>query len=328
VAVEDTGSDPANALEALKRLHAKGAKIVFGPQSSSELEQIMPYAAANGIVILSMGSTASSLAIPNDNVLRFCPPDPLEIKAAVAYLQAEGKTGVVPVWRNDVGNAGLASQMKLQFPAAGGTASAGVSYEPATTDFTSTVADVRAQATALRGTLGNNVGLFFGSFEEAAALMATFPDEDVPGQIAIGGDGMAKVGTFLTPGATAARAFAARNDLVTLTFGLDPAQQAIWGPLTNQIKSMTGDDSDGFSLAAYDSAVIAKRALSTVPLGNATLLRTAIVAEANNYVGATGLCRLDANGDREASTFDFWGLDATPAWALRASYRNGVIIRP
>lgn len=327
-AIEDTGSNPAQALEGLKRLHAQGVKVVFGPQTSSELAQIREYANDNGILLLSMGSTASSLALPDDNVLRFCPPDPLEIKAAVAYLQGEGKTGVVPVYRNDVGNAGLAQQMSQQFAAAGGTVGAGVAYDPGTTDFTTTVTKTRAQASSLRATLGNNVGLFFGSFDEAASLMGAFPNEVVPGQIAVGGDGMAKVGTFLEPAATAARIFAANNSLVTLTFGLDPAQQSIWGPLSEQIHDETGEDPDGFALAAYDAAAIAKEAVESSPHGTPLEIRTNIIAAADAHVGATGLCKLDANGDRQASTFDFFGLDGTPAWVLRASYRNGVIVKP
>ena len=108
--------------------------------------------------------------------------------------------------------------MKTQFPAAGGTASAGFMYEPATTDFGPAVSAATSQAADLRATLGNTVALYFGSFDEAADLAAAFPTDDVPGQIAIGGDGMAKAQSFLEPGATAARAFAARNNLVAPTF--------------------------------------------------------------------------------------------------------------
>jgi branched-chain amino acid transport system substrate-binding protein len=327
LAVEDTGLVPANALAALQRLKAQGVKVVFGPQSSSELAAVKDYADANGILLISMGSTASSLSIANDNILRFCPPDTKEIEAVVAYLEDTGKTGIVPVWRNDLGNQGLVNQLKLQFPAAGGVASAGFMYEPNTTDFGPAVTSATNQATNLRAAAGNNVALYFGSFDEAADLAAAFPVEDVPGQIAIGGDGMAKAQSFLEPGATAARAFAARNDLVAPTFGLDPAQQNIWGPLTTQIKNLTGEDPDAFALAAYDSAVIAKRVIASAPFG-AGALRSAVVAEANTYVGATGSCRLDANGDRAVSTFDFYGLNDTPAWVVRASYRNGAIIRP
>ncbi len=327
MAVEDTGLVPANALAALQRLKAKGVKVVFGPQSSSELAAIKGYADANGILLISMGSTASSLSLADDNALRFCPPDTKEIEAVVAYLESEGKTGIVPVWRNDVGNQGLVSQLKTQFPAAGGTATAGFMYEPATTDFSAAVAAATDQATTLRGTLGNTVALYFGSFDEAADLAAAFPTSDVPGQIAIGGDGMAKAQSFLAPGATAARAFAARNQLVAPTFGLDPAQQSIWGPLTTQIKSQTGDDPDAFALAAYDSAVIAKRVIATAGQGVGAF-KAAVIAEASTYVGATGSCRLDAHGDRAVAPFDFYGLNAVPEWVVRASYRNGTIIRP
>ena len=326
-AVEDTGLVPDNALAGLMRLKARGARVVFGPQSSSELAACRAYADANGIVLISMGSTASSLSIADDNVLRFCPPDTREIQAVVAYLEDTGKTGIVPVWRDDVGNNGLVSQLKTQFPTAGGTVSDGFMYGPTTTDFSAAATTATDQATTLRGTLGDNVALYFGSFDEASDLAAAFPDTEVPGQIAIGGDGMAKAASFLAPGATAAREFAMRNDLVAPTFGLDPAQQSIWGPLTNQIKNMTGEDPDAFALAAYDSAVIAQQAINTSNAANATALRIAIITLADAHVGATGLNRLDANGDRLSSTFDFYGLDSTPAWVVKASYRNGVIVR-
>jgi branched-chain amino acid transport system substrate-binding protein len=326
--VEDTGLVPDNALAGLMRLKEQGVKVVFGPQSSSELAACKAFADANGMILISMGSTASSLSIPNDDVLRFCPPDTREIEAVVAYLEDTGKTGIVPVWRNDVGNNGLVSQLKTQFPTAGGTVSDGFMYGTETTDFSAAVNAATNQATALRGTLGNNVALYFGSFDEAADLAAAFPNTDVPGQIAIGGDGMAKAASFLAPGATAARDFARRNNLVAPTFGLDPAQQPIWGPLSTQIKNMSGEDPDAFALAAYDSAVIAQQAVNSTGTVNATALRNAIINLADAHVGATGLNRLDANGDRASSTFDFYGLNDTPAWVVKASYRNGVIVRP
>ena len=46
-------------------------KLIIGPQSSSELAAIMDAANQRGVLVVSQGSTASSLGIPNDMIFRF-----------------------------------------------------------------------------------------------------------------------------------------------------------------------------------------------------------------------------------------------------------------
>ena len=88
---------------------------VIGPQSSAEVARIKPYADANNILVISQGSTASSLAIPGDNILRFCPNDTREAEALVALLQHDGIRAIVPLWRNDAGNNGLHDSVQIRF---------------------------------------------------------------------------------------------------------------------------------------------------------------------------------------------------------------------
>ena len=99
--VRDTQHDPSRALNAIQDLHARGVKIIIGPQTSSEVAMIKPFADAHDILVISQGSTASSLAIPGDNILRFCPNDRREAEALVALLQHDGIRAIVPLWRND-----------------------------------------------------------------------------------------------------------------------------------------------------------------------------------------------------------------------------------
>jgi branched-chain amino acid transport system substrate-binding protein len=85
--VRDTQLDPEKALDAIKDLDQRGVRIVIGPQSSAEVARIKPYADVHNILVISQGSTASSLAIPGDNILRFCPNDTREAEALVALLR-------------------------------------------------------------------------------------------------------------------------------------------------------------------------------------------------------------------------------------------------
>jgi branched-chain amino acid transport system substrate-binding protein len=113
--VRDTQLIPSTALEALRDLDSRGVKIVIGPQSSAEVAMIKPYADAHDILVISQGSTASSLAIPGDNIFRFCPNDRREAEAIVALMRHDGIHAIVPLWRNDAGNNGLHESVQVRF---------------------------------------------------------------------------------------------------------------------------------------------------------------------------------------------------------------------
>src|SRR5688572_17454506 len=55
--VADTHLSPAGALEGIQALHAAGATIVIGPQSSAEAAAIREYVNEKGIILISQAST-------------------------------------------------------------------------------------------------------------------------------------------------------------------------------------------------------------------------------------------------------------------------------
>src|SRR5499427_8348632 len=165
--VRDTQHDPSRALNAIQDLYARGVKVIIGPQTSSEVAMIKPFADAHNILVISQGSTASSLAIPGDNILRFCPNDRREAEAIVALLQHDVIRAIVPLWRNDAGNNGLHDSVQTRFQALGGRATAGFRYEPTTTDFSAATSSVASQIASLIGG-GNNpsaVAVYMAGFD-------------------------------------------------------------------------------------------------------------------------------------------------------------------
>src|SRR5213596_321799 len=147
--VRDTQLDPAKALAAIEDLDKRGVKIVIGPQSSAEVAMIKPYADAHNILVISQGSTASSLAISGDNIFRFCPNDKREAEAIVALMQHDGIHSIVPLWRNDAGNNGLHDSVQIRFQALGGSVTPGFRYEPTTSDFSAAESSVSSQIASL-----------------------------------------------------------------------------------------------------------------------------------------------------------------------------------
>src|SRR5262249_41824769 len=149
--VRDTQLDPSKALDAITDLDRRGVKIIIGPQSSAEVAMIKPYADAHKILVISQGSTASSLAIAGDNIFRFCPSDMPEAEAIVALMRHDGIRAFVPLGRNDAGNNGLHDSVQIRFQALGGTVAQGFRYETATSDFSAATASVASQIQNLIG---------------------------------------------------------------------------------------------------------------------------------------------------------------------------------
>ena len=133
--IEDTKTDPAVAVEKLEDLASKGIRIVIGPSTSAAVAAVKEYADENDILIVSSSSTAPSLAIPNDNVIRFVPDDTHQAEILAKQMWDEGKRVVIPIWRTDVFGNNLQSALKESFESLGGKMLDGVGYDPPVGNF-------------------------------------------------------------------------------------------------------------------------------------------------------------------------------------------------
>jgi len=328
--VRDTEQDPVKALAAVKDLDQRGVHIIIGPQTSSEVAMIKPYADAHDILIISQGSTASSLSIAGDNIFRFCPNDVREAEAVVALMQHDGIQWIVPLWRNDAGNNGLHDSVKAAFENVGGMVSSGFQYQPTATDFSAATTTVASQIQSLvtAGADPNRVAIYSAAFDEivgvfhSAAANATLSSTHW-----YGSDGVA-LSAALTGDASAA-AFAATAYYPNPTFGLDPALQNLWQPIANEIEGRTGIAPDAFALSAYDALFVVERALQSAGnLKDFAAFKAAFVEAANAYSGITGSTALDPAGDRLSADFDFWAVRQVSGsfnWVRIGAYRNGTI---
>jgi len=329
--VEDTGLDPSVALDRLSALAGEGVRIFIGPQSSSEIAALKAFADAHGVVVLSQGSTAGSLSIPNDNVFRLVPDDAEEGAAMVKLLREDGIETVVPLWRQDAGNQGLHDAVERLFQEAGGTVTAGASYAPGTTDFTGALAAIRSQIEAAVAQGGAaTVAVYFAAFEESAvAIFAAASTDPVFSQVRwYGGDGM--VQSSLVVADPTAAAFAATTELRAPTYGLDDQLLQDHADLIDAIEARSGLPADAFTLAAYDALHLATLAYAKVGLGSIDAYRSELLRQADTYIGATGPTTLNANGDRAVGDYDFYRVcPGSPAsWRRVSAYRaaGGTIV--
>jgi branched-chain amino acid transport system substrate-binding protein len=328
--VRDTHLDPSRALEAIRDLAQRGVKIVIGPQSSSEVAAIMDFANAHNILVISQGSTASSLAIPGDNIFRFCPNDIREAEAIVALMQHDGIHAIVPLWRNDRGNNGLHDSVQIRFQALGGRVTSGFRYEPTTTDFSAATSSVASQITSLinGGTNPSSIAVYLAAFDEVVRVFhAAQANSTLSNTAWYGSDGVALSATLVAD--PVAAAFAIHTGYPNPIFGLPDALRNRWQPIANAIEARTGITADAFALSTYDALFVVNLALTHAkPETNFGEFKTACVDEAGHYNGVTGSTALDAAGDRNNGDFDFWAVrlsGGTPTWVRIGSYNNGVL---
>ena len=128
------GAAAGSAAGALRAAHSSGAgpSVYVGPSTDRGLHAAMPYAAENGIVLVSAGSTAPSLAVEGDTVFRMLPSDRLEaeVLARLAYGRGDESVHMVidnatygpPPWRRPGRRAAAPAAGRL-FPRVWGGAS-------------------------------------------------------------------------------------------------------------------------------------------------------------------------------------------------------------
>ena len=327
--VEDTHLTAAVAAEKIRELHESGVQLVIGPQSSAEAGAVLPYANENGVVVISQGSTASSLAIPGDHLFRLAPNDKLEGAAQAALLVADGIDTVVPMWREDAGNTGLKEGTRRSFTALGGTVLPGVSYAASTSDFTALVRALGDAVRGVRNTRPNaHVAVYLASFEEAVDIIRIARlDADLASIRWYGGDGVTQSRALIADADVAS--FAVATSFTAPNVGLDESTRDVWEPVSEAIRERVGFAPDAYALSVYDAAWVA--VLSAIEVQNEPAsLRDAFERNVQRYWGVTGPTALDANGDRRIGNFDFWtirNVQGLPDWVRTAQFSGGRIGR-
>jgi branched-chain amino acid transport system substrate-binding protein len=325
LSIKDTATDPPKALEGLTALNEQGVKLVIGPYASSEVRAVKDFADKNGIILISPLSTATSLAVPDDNVLRFTPDDEQEGIAVANLAYSDGIRTIVPITRDDEGNKGLQSSMKPAFEALGGSVAPLITYPAGTEDFTDTVRDLDEGVSAASAQ-GGPVGVYLTAFGEVTKLFGAAAGKYELQSVKWYGSDSVALSKGLIVDQTAA-AFAVKADYPNPILGLREADSALWKPVVDRLTQRLGRTPDAFALAAYDALVVGVKGLQDTTEGEgAPGLRKAIVDAARDYTGLTGPTELNDAGDRSLGNYDFWAVcegETGYDWVRVATYTAG-----
>jgi branched-chain amino acid transport system substrate-binding protein len=344
--IEDTKTDPNVAREKLMDLASKGIRIVIGPSTSAAVAAVKDYADENGILIVSSTSTAPSLSIPNDNVLRFVPDDTHQAEALARQMWNEGTRVVIPIWRTDVFGNNLQSLLKESFEKLGGKVFEGVGYDPPVGNFAASLhrinfivweQELRALTSKVNDAVkqygADKVGVYIIAFDEIVPIMIQANRHPELQSVSwYGSDGSAQ-NEGLAKNVEAAE-FAVKTNFLNPIYRVNASDS--FKKLEARIVEEIDRVPRSYAEVAYDEFWVAALTLNNytgTQQDDIGSLRQTFINTANMYVGVTGRTELNDAGDRKYAPYDFWAVrpehkDDTNTgsfeWTNVAAYPNGM----
>ncbi len=312
--IEDTRTDPAVALEKLQNLSREGVKIVIGPGASAEVEAVKSYADENDILLISHASTAPSLAIPGDNVFRFCTDDTYQAAAIANRMWNEGVSVLVPMWRGDVWGDDLTNATNESFNALGGTVVDGVRYNVSTVNFSTAIDSLNSKVAEAIAQYGDVVAVHLIAFEEVVPIFIEAQNQSNLSDVRWYGSDATALNKELVQNDQAAR-FAVRTGFECPLTGCELADET--GPVMTEIKEKLGRTPESYAIAAYDALWAITYAYQTTgETDDIEVLKRAVVNATGVYYGSYGsedLSALNKAGDLKRGNYDFWVVEEAEA---------------
>jgi ABC-type branched-subunit amino acid transport system substrate-binding protein len=320
IIVEDTRTDPAVSLEKLQDLASKGVRIVIGPATSAELNELQYYASQKGIMLISPSSTAPSLAVVGNNVYRFVPDDTYQAQAISRLMWQDGVRVVVPMWRTDIYGNELVGAVREDFEKLGGTVLPGIGYVPDTGDFSSSLnrinfiiwsQDLKSLASKISQAINHygadKVGAYLVAFDEVAPIFIGAQNQPVLATVKWFGSDGSVLNNKLVKNMDAAL-FAVKTGFVNPIYAIDNKSYKL-KLVDNQIQQMIGRVPRAYAEVTYDAFwVAALTENATLGTKDINYLKKTFVRIANSYTGITGDTSLNEAGDRKHGDYDFWAI--------------------
>jgi branched-chain amino acid transport system substrate-binding protein len=320
--IEDTQTNPTMSLEKLKDLANRGVRIVVGPATSADIQQVKSYADQNGILVVSPSSTAPSLTTPDDNIFRLDPDDNKQAQAVSLKMWQDGVRAIVPIWRTDVYGNGLVAAVYRDFANLGGKVLAGIGYEPRTGDFSTSLnrinfivwqrdlgslSDTITQAISRYG--ASKVGVYLVSFDEVVPIFIQAQSDPTLFRVKwYGSDGSALNDKIVRN--VEAADFAEKTDFVSPIYGIGN-HSAAYKSIDDQIRQKIGRAPRSYAEVSYDAFWLASLTENNVQEHSTIdVLKKTFVQLAKSHIGITGNTSLNKAGDRNYGDYDFWAVGA------------------
>ncbi|RCW62753.1 ABC transporter substrate-binding protein [Saliterribacillus persicus] len=317
--VEDSKSEPKEALKKAKELYQQGISI-FIAGSSAEIQALKPWADEKDIVIISYSSTAPSLDDIGDSIFRMVPNDNHQSNALATLMVEEDIEYVIPVHRNDIYGRELVKLFKEDFNllSLNGKVTEAIEYNGDSGDFESVIEQIQEKV-SLSEVDNQKTAVMLVAFGEAAEI---FKQASSSENIRWFGTETLTLNNSLLE-SEEVLSFAKAVKFMGLSFGVPSTEQH--EEIEKNLEEQYGSSIMPTALYAYDIAGLLMTVLQKMDApGNVDELKKNLVKFAETYEGATGLIVLDEAGDRRLSSYDIWQVkeESNNYWFKIGTYRR------
>ena len=317
VIIEDSATSPVASLEKLTSLNAKNIQIVIGPQSSAELRNVMGYADYNGMLLVSSGSTAPTLAIPDDNVYRLIPDDSTQGRVLARLVSEEGISVIVPIWRGDAWGDGLHDTFEKEFEQLGGIVDEGIRYHPETVEFSTSVSILaeKIQTHADNENL-EKIAVLDMSFTEVVQIMQSSSQYDILDDIRwFGASAIVKDKQIIDDGIS--KKFSQDVEFMAMQFA--PSENTKYDRIQKLMQAELGRIPNAYAFSTYDSVWIIGLAILQTQDTDMQTIKEIIPSIAEKYSGVIGSTKLNKAGDLDNSNYELWSIQ-NGQWVMVGKY--------
>ncbi len=306
-------------LSALQELHESGIDLVIGGYWSGQAGSALDYVNENGMVLLSPSSTDPSLAITGDGLFRMVPTDTGVANPIAAVLNERGITKLVVIHCDNGWASGVINAVDAVYD---GDMTDRVAY-PESLDYNSVDPDYTSYLALANGYLTGDPGegVLLLSYNPNFVLQQAADYDNIYGVEWFGAD------------ATALNSFIRDTALVEASnvklyssmaaIDSDTISTKAFRIMETKYKAMFKDTFGYYMACEVDAGWLLT--LSVLEVRNQELevtgenVRSVISEVASNYHGYSGICELDAAGDRTPGNYNVWGYDAA-GYHLFATY--------
>ncbi len=307
--VDDTQFNPPVTLMKMQSWYGSGVTFFAGPMGSGEVTELLSFANANDLIVVSPSSTAIALSIPDDALFRFCTDDTIQGPAIAAAIKESGVEHLIFGWRNDVWGDGLQAAVEASLDPSIQIYPQRLFYDPIKEDFTTDVALLDGYVTELveQGVSLDKIGFNLISFGEAEQYLTDAASYDQLREIKwFGSDGTTKIARIVEN--EVAGQFAADTLFINpMNRPSEDVENSRLEYVKQHVLDTLGREPESYTYNTYD--IIWALALAIDEVGyDALAAREVLPRIADEWTkvnGASGHIILNENGDRNISDYDY-----------------------
>jgi len=296
--IKNAEGSAATHLAKIQELKAEGVNMVIGGRWGSFVTQCIQYINSNGVLLICPNLT-TQMFNQDDNFFRTCPTEPKQAAPlsyfVVTQYHITMSSRVVVLQRDDAFGNSLFEALNSQFIARTQMGVTQVKYNTATTNFSSVLQTVAGYQPLAIIVLGyDEVATILNQAKDNVALnnVPWFGTQTNVGQQAILGDA-----------ADAAK----KLHLLSPSPSIFPSD--LYDKVKTRYLSQSGSDMSFYAASEYDAYWLYALSVAAAGASDAASVKPKLLSTSTSFIGVSGLCAMDKNGDRLGADYNFFAYD-------------------